>query len=81
VRALDSREEFKIEIKMTNTGIKVTTGAKALLELISETQALLELGNFPLQILDATLGLLEGPSKLVRIKSNYHTRDRYNHRF
>jgi hypothetical protein len=41
VRALDSREEFKIEIKMTNTGIKITTDAKALLELISETQALL----------------------------------------
>ena len=29
-----------------------------------------EPGNFPLQFLDAALGLLEGPSKLVRIKSN-----------
>jgi hypothetical protein len=55
---------------MTDTGIKITTDAKALLELISDTQALLELGNFPLQFLDAALGLLECPSKLVRIKSN-----------
>jgi hypothetical protein len=55
---------------MTDTGIKITTDAKALLELISDTQALLELGNFPLQFLDAALGLLECPSKLVRIKRN-----------
>ena len=55
---------------MTDTGIKITTDAKALLELISETQALLELGNFPLQFLDPALGLLEGPSKLLRIKSS-----------
>jgi hypothetical protein len=55
---------------MTDTGIKITTDAKALLELISETKAPLELCNFPLQFLDAALGLLEGPSKLVRIKSN-----------
>ena len=55
---------------MTDTDIKIATDAKALLELTSETQALLELGDFPLQFLDAALGLLEGPSKLVRIKSN-----------
>ena len=41
-----------------------------ILGLISKTQALLELGNFPLQFLDAALSLLEGTSKLVRIKSN-----------
>ena len=51
---------LKIEIKMSDTGTARS----------SETQALLELGNLPLQFLDAALGLLECPSKLVRIKSN-----------
>jgi hypothetical protein len=55
---------------MTDTSIEITTDAKALLELISVTQALLELGNFPLQFLGAALDLLDSANKIARIASS-----------